>query len=244
VYEIFDTGYVGTGIRTLSTKALMKDKIDFNSLGLTEEEKKNAVGYFDPINSIYLLSFKQGGNKLIYCYDTRNGEWYPWENIQANCIIRKGDVLFFAGDDGHLKKLDRTLYSDWQDAAKTIRTPMVFERYSPLYKFEESGFASYWDYYLLEARMFYETSTLDVLAIFFNETVNKPSVVKNEVFVFGISKWGEAKWANSDYTDMVNQPNEIIFHNKSKFCQMKWFNDRDEPVEIFSDKWKGRLSGR
>jgi hypothetical protein len=92
--------------------------------------------------------------------------------------------------------------------------------------------------------MFYEPSTLDITAIFFDQTVSKPSAIKNEIMVWGVTKWGEGKWANADYSDMVNQPNEIIFHNKSKFCQMKWFNDRDEPIEIYSDKWKGRISAR
>lgn len=230
------------GFRTISTKSLMKDKIDFQALGLTKEEKKAAVGYFETEYSVYLLSFKKGTESHTYAYDVRNGEWYPWD-IHTNSIVRHNDVLFFA-NDGHLRKFDKGLYSDWDDKDKTIRIPMMFERYSPIYALEFSGFPSYWDYYLLEARMFYEPSTLDVITIFFDQTVEKPSAIKNEAMIWGKSKWGEAKWVNPGYSDIVNQPNEIIFHNKSKYVQMIWRNDLDEPVEIYKEVWKGRLSGR
>lgn len=243
VHEVFDTGAIDASVR-YSTRSLMKDKVDFDAIGLTEAEKQAAVAYYDPVYNMYILCFKQGTNNLAYCFDTRNGEWYPWDNIKANSLVRKGDVLYFAGDQGHLKKFDRNLCSDWDDVGKTTGTPVNLLRFSPLSALEFSGFESYWDYYLLESKQWKVPATLDINVVFYNVTVQKPTAVKNEVFVWGSSKWGDAKWGNPDFTDIVNQPNELAFHKKSKYVQVIWQNNRDEPVEIYKERWKGRTSGR
>jgi hypothetical protein len=244
VHEIYDTGFLDQGSRRYSTRSLMKDKIDFNALGLTEQEKQNAIGHFFPEWSIYLLCFKSGNTLLAYVYDTRNGEWYPWTNMDIKSIISSGGVLYYTGSDGHLRKFDRDLYSDWDDKDKTTGTPVHFQRYSPLLSVEFSGFSSMWDYYLVEAKQWLEPSSLDVVVNFTQTTsaIQVDGAWKNNVFVWGVSKWGEAQWANMNFTDIVNAPEQLIFHYPSKYCQVMWENNRDEPVEIYRDRWFVRPS--
>lgn len=242
VHEIYDTGAQDAGSRQYSTRSLMKDKIDFNAIGFTEAEKKAAVAYFD--QTLYILAIKQGANNYAFVYDTRNKEWYQWTNMKVKSMVKKGDILYYAGEDKHLRKLDKTLYSDWDNAGKTSGTAVYFQRYSPALALEFSGYESYWDYYLVEAKQFTVPSTLDIKVIFSASTVELLSALKNEIFVWGASKWGEAKWANVDYSDIVNEPNELIFHKKAKYAQIVWENNRDEPTELYKDRFKGRVSGR
>lgn len=244
VYEIYDTGFQDFGSRNYSTRYLMKDKIDFDEIGLTEDEKKAAVGYYSSKYNMYLLAFERDGKGYVYGYDTRNGEWYPWEGLKVKGFYELDGVLHFIDDSGHLKVFDANLYSDWHDKDRVGGTPVHFQRYSAAQAMEFSGFQSYWDYYLIEAQQWSVKSSLDVKAIFSTTTVELEHALQNELFVWGVSKWGQAKWANIDYTDNVNQPNELIFHKKAKYVQVVWDNNRDEPVEIFKDKWKGRPSRR
>lgn len=244
VHEIYDTGAIDTGSRQYATRSLMSDKVDFNALGLTDDEKKSATSYFDKDLQLYFLFFKQGENSWTYAYDVRNGEWYPWFNLDVLSMFRYNSILYFSGNDGHLKKLDQNLYSDWDDLNKTTGTPVHFKRYSPALSLEFSGYQSYWDYYLVEAKQWNVPSTLDITVVFSESTIDLKDALVNEVFTWGVSTWGKSKWTNVDYTDLVNEPSELIFHNKAKYCQVLWENNRDEPVTIYKDKWKGRISGR
>jgi hypothetical protein len=242
-HEIYDTGNADSSNR-YSTQSLMNNKIDFEALGLSEVEKKGASAYFDVDQFLYILTFKRGTDNLAYAYNTRNGEWYPWTNIVSESMVRKVDTLYYAGSEGNLRKFDEDLYSDWNESTKETGTPVYFKRYSPAISFEFSGYSSYWDYYLLEAKQWNVTATLDIGVVFSNTTVELLKALKNEIFVEGVTKWGEGKYANVDYTDIVNEPNELIFHKKSKYVQVIWENNRDEPVEIYKERWKGRISGR
>lgn len=244
VHEVFDTGLQDTGARQYSTRSLMKDKIDFSALGLTDAEKQAAVGFFYPDWSMYLLAFNQGVNKLIYAYDTRNGEWYPWDTLPIVSMISTGGILYFTGTVGHLKKFDTGLYTDWNESTKATGTAVYFQRYSPLLSFEFSGFDSMWDNYLVEARQFLVPSTLDVSVIFTNDTSTQSIIAawKNNVAVYGVSSYGTAVYANLQYTDIVNAPDPIYFHDKAKYVQILWGNNRDEPTEIYKDRFSGRLS--
>lgn len=244
VHEIYDTGAIDSGSRQYATRSLMKDKVDFNAIGLSESEKKAAVSYYDPYLNLYILCFTHGGENYAYCYDTRNGEWYPFTNIKAKGLINFNGVLYYAGSDKHLRKFDENLYSDWNDSAKTTGTPVWFKRYSPALALEFSGYPSYWDYYLAEAKQWSVPSTLDISVVFSENTVMLQDALINEVLTWSVSEWGKAKWTNVDYTDLVNEPNEIIFHKKAKYVQVLWENNRDEPVTVYKDRWKGRTSGR
>lgn len=112
--------------------------------------------------------------------------------------------------------------------------------------FEFSGFDSFWDAYLVESKQWNTPATLDISFVFSNSTQDFINVVAGEVFVEGISRWGYAKYANIDFTNLLNEPNEILFEYSqfSRYCQVIFENNRDEPVKIFKDKFKGRGSGR
>lgn len=247
VHEVYDTGILDTGTRQYSTRALMKDKIDFMALGLTEAEKEASIGYFDGPMSLYFLTFNRDGVNTTYVYDVRNGEWYPdWTGFTSKSYIRIDDVVYFGGSSGYLHKFDENLYSDWTNAAKTVGTPVHFKRYSPLLSLEYSGYASYWDYFLLEARQFLVPSSIDLQVIFSNETATDmtESPWKLNVAVYGSARYGVSRYANLQYTDIVNAPQRLVFKRKSKYIQVLLENNRDEPVEIFKDLWIGRTSGQ
>jgi hypothetical protein len=247
IHEIFDTGYQDTGSRQYATRSLMKDKIDFPALGLSDTEKKSMVGAFIPTWSVYLLSFKKGSVNYTYAYDTRNREWYTdWLTFNAAAFIDRLGTVYFGGSTGHLHKFDPDLNSDWNDRNKTTGTPIYFKRYSAAESLEFSGYESYWDKYLVESKQWETPSALDITFIFANQTIPMAQAIKNEIFVEGVSHWGVAKYANINFTDIVNEPNEVgfDFSPKSKYVQVLWENNRDEPVKIYKSKWKGRVSGR
>jgi hypothetical protein len=137
VHEVYNIADETGGVNQYATRSLMKDKIDFFALGLTEAEKTAAVGTFNTDLNVYLLSFNQGSTRLTYAYDVRNGEWYTdWTGFDAQAYTTLDDKLYFAGNTGHLHKFDKELYSDWNQVAKTSGTPVQFERYSPLLSLE------------------------------------------------------------------------------------------------------------
>jgi hypothetical protein len=241
-HEVYDTGLEGNGARRYSTRSIMKDKVDFKALGLTEDEKKAAFGYFDSNSSLYILRFNKGVSRLAYAYDTRNREWYPWTNIKANSIVRT-DQLHFAGETGHLHKFDDTIHSDWDDTAKTTGTPIDYYPISDMLFFEESGFSSYLDYLLVWAKQYSEKSSIDVSVVFFHSTQEMNEAIKNQYMVWDETAWGDAVWANLDFTDLVGKPARLIFKKKSFYFQVRFRNNRDEPVELYRYRLVGRTSG-
>jgi hypothetical protein len=247
VHEVYNIADETGGANQYSTRSLMKDKIDFEAIGLTESEKADARGYFDARLNLYLLSFNQGSTRITYAYDVRNGEWYTdWMGFNAQSYVSKDAQLYFAGNTGHLHKFDKDLYSDWNDSAKTTGSPVQFERYSPLLSLEFSGYASYWDYYLMEAKQFLVPATVNLQIIFGNTaaTTTSASPWKLNVAVYGVSRYGQARYANLQYTDIVNAPERLKFRGKkAKYVQMLWYNYEDQPVEVYKDKWIGRTSG-
>lgn len=246
-HEIYDTFALDTGVRQYATQSLMKDKIDFIKIGLTDTEKSGIVGFFDAQLSLYLVSFVKGGVNYTYAYDVRNGQWYTdWLTFSAKSYARVDETLYFAGSTGHLHKFDAHLNSDWNEKAKTTKTPIHFKRYGPASAAEFSGFESMWDAYLVESKQWLVTATLDITFIFSGNTDVMEKIIKNQVFIEDISEWDVAKYANIDFTDTVNEPGEILFEYSrlSKYAQVLWENDRDEPVKVYKEKWKARVSGR
>jgi hypothetical protein len=244
--EVFTAINDGGG-RQYATRSLMQGKIDFSKIGLTDAEKAAAVGVFHPEKFLYLLSFEKAGVDYTYAYDTRTREWYTdWLTFNAKSYTSLNGILYFGGSTGHLHKFDVDLNTDWNESTKATGTPVYFKRYSPALSFEFSGFPSMWDAYLVESQQFNVPSTLDITFIFSNNTDVMESIITNEIFVEGVSRWEYAKYGNANYTDIVNEPNEILFDYSrlSKYTQVLWENDRDEPVKIFKDKFKGRLSGK
>jgi hypothetical protein len=245
IHEIY-TSTLDTQGRQYATRGLMKETIDFAAMGFTEEEKTAAISKYIVSLNMYLLEITRDTTNYVYGFDTRNAQWYLWKNLQINSFIEDEGICYFAGDDGLLRVFDKDLYSDWDNIAKTTGDPVHFIRYSPAISAEFSGYPSMWDSYLVESQQWLVSATLDINFIFANNTDEMIKVIKNEVFVEGVSQWGFAKYANLNYTDLLNEPNEIMFDYSrlSKYVQVLWENDRDEPVKIFKDKWKGRTSQR
>jgi hypothetical protein len=245
VHEIYDTTILDSGTRQYATRALMKDKIDFTAIGLTESEKEAAVGYFDAPMSLYFLSFQKSSVNYTYVFDVRNGEWYPdWLTFNAKSYIRSEDTIYFAGSTGHLHKFDLDLYSDWNESTQATATPVHFRRYSPLLALEHTGYASYWDYYLIEQKVYNVPSSLDIYAIFTYSTTGVSFVFDTSSAVWDETDWDVAEWANEDFTEPVNEPRRYVYKKKSKYNQMLWDSPRDEPLEVYWDQWLGRLSGQ
>lgn len=249
MYEIYDTGYIdssGTGTRNYSTRSMMQEKIDFVGIGLTEDEKKAAVAVFHPQKFLYLLSFQKSSVNYTYAYDTRNKEWYTdWLTFHAKAYL-SSDELYFAGSMKKLQKFDVNLYDDWNEPTKTTGTIVYSKRYSPALSFEFSGFQSFWDAYLLESKQWLVQSTLDITFIFSANLDEMESIIKNEIFVENVSRWGFAKYANLNFTDTVNEPNEILFDYSrlSKYAQILIESPRSEPMKLFRELIKGRGSGK
>jgi hypothetical protein len=246
VHEVF-TAILDGGGRQYATRSLMQGKIDFSKLGLTDAEKAAAVGVFHAEKFLYLLSFQKGGVNYTYVYDTRNKEWYTdWLTINAKVYVSLNGTLYFGGATGHLHKFDENLYSDWNESTKTTGTPIYFKRYSPAVSLEFSGFESMWDAYVVETKQWFVPASLDITIIFAANTDVLANAIKNQVFVEDISQWDVAKYLNVDFTDAINEAGEIIFDYSrlSKYVQVLLENNRDQPVKVFKEKWKGRTSGR
>lgn len=243
VYIVTSSG----GSRQYATRSLMQGKIDFVGLGLTDAEKGAAVGVFHSEKFLYLLSFQKSGVDYTYAYDTRNKEWYTdWLTFNAKSYVSLNGTLYFAGSAKHLQKFDTTLFSDWNESTKSTGTFVFFKRYSNALSAEFSGFETFWDAYLVESKQWLVPATLDITFIFTSNTDVMANIIINEIFVEGVSRWGFARYANINFTDTVNNPNEILFDYSrlSKYTQVLWENNRDEPVKIFKDKFKGRSSGK
>lgn len=242
VHEIYDTGYEGEGSRRYSTRSLMKEKIDFNRIGLTDAEKAGAVAFFDSDLSLYILKFNKGTDRIVYAYDCRNSEWYPWENIKASGFVNVDQTLYYAGETGHLHKFDETLASDWDDEAQTTGTAIDFDVYTDLMEFEYTGFPSYLDYLIINAKQHDTVSTLDMQLITFSSTTDYDDAVDSQVMIWGVTAWGEGIWYNVNFTDLVGRPVRIVIKKKSYFFQIRFRNDRDELVKLYGFRLLGRVS--
>jgi hypothetical protein len=242
VYEIYDTQLLDTGSRRYATRSITVDKLDFEAIGLTEAEKTDAVGYFDARTNLYLLRFNRGAERLVYAYDTRNGEWYPWNNIKAAGFVRSGE-LYYAGETGHVHKFDANLGSDWNESSKTTGTPIDFYRVTDMVKFESTGQMSVLDEVIVNARQYSTRSSLDVSVVFYSSKQELEKALANQYMTWDVTAWDEAVWANLDYTDLVSAPKPLIFCKNSYYFQITFRNNRDELCEVYDMNLKGRASG-
>lgn len=245
VHEIFDTGAIDSGVRQYATRSLMKDKIAFLGVGFTSSEIAAARAEYDPDANLYKLWITRDTTYYCYVMDTRDAEWrlwtFPWD---VKVSLRFSGVAYFAGSTGHLHAFDEDLYTDWNESTQTTGTAVDFDVYSPLMSFEFSGYPSYLDYFLVEAKQWTVASLLDVYIIYTAGTVSLPSALRNQIFVWGETAWNEAEWANLDYTDILNNAKRIVIKKKAKYFQRRFRNNRDQPVLIYKEKYIGRLSNR
>lgn len=245
VHEVFDTGAIDTGVRQYSSRSLMNEKINFLGAGFTLTEMSQAYMEFDAESNLLKLWITR--NTTYYCYvmDVRDGEWrvwvFPWD---AKPSLRFNGFSYFAGSTGHLHKFDEDLYTDWNESTKSTGTPVDFDVYSGLLSFEFSGHPSYLDYLLIEAKQWTVPSKLDVTIIYGSGIVELLSALLNQIFVWGETAWSEAEWANTNFTDVVNNAKRLVFKKKGKYFQRRMRNNRDEPVLVYKEKYIGRLSNK
>lgn len=247
VHEIFTTVLDNRG-KQYATRNLMEGKIDFESIGFTEAEKSAAVATYYVSLSMYLLEIARDGTNYVYGFDTRNEEWYMWTGLTINTFIERNSVAYFAGD-GFLKQFDRSLNSDWTNYAMTTGTPVDFDRITGMIWFEDTGYESTLDYYILRLKQYDITATLDISLVYLQGTVDIDKAIQNQYAIWDTegSYWDEAIIANLDYTDLVSAPqrlsNRLQLPKKGFFFQLRWQNNRDEPVEVYSEKFIARTSG-
>lgn len=215
-----------------STKSLTKNQINFDELGLTKAEWAAAAGYF--YDSRYWLVYKKGATWLGFVYNTVDLQWYPVDNLVANCFYNDDDYFYFVGDHQHVKKFDSSLNSDWNEAAKTTGTPINDYWYSKLLSPKVTGLDHFWDFLLLEARQQYGASTIDIEVNTYNGNFQLMGALKTEIFVVGVTKIGDGQIANPRLTDFVNNAKRIGMFLKGQYAQVKISNPRDEPCEFFS----------
>src|SRR5690606_37274385 len=97
-----------------STRSVTEDKIDWDGLGVPKDDWAKATATF--YEGRYWLIYPKGSDWKGLVFDTREGEWFPVDNIAANTFYYDEDMLYFAGTDGHLKILDEDLLADYSDA--------------------------------------------------------------------------------------------------------------------------------
>lgn len=221
-----------------STRNVSNRDIDWQGLGVTVDEWRNAIAHFH--NGQYWLIYKKGTEYHGLVYDTHIKQWYPVKNIKAVNFYDDENHLYYVGPEGHVKVMDDNLYSDWDDKAKTIGTPIDFHWYSKMMTPKLTGFDHFWDILMVEAKQFPVQSSVDVEVNTYKDQYSAPSALKTAVFVWGQTKWGESQFANPKLTDDVNNAKRLRTFVKGQYAQVKLANDRDEPVQIYGLRYEVR----
>lgn len=245
INEIFSSTKDTEG-RQYATRNLMTDKIDFQAYGFTIAEKTAAIAKYVVQYSMYLLEITRNTTIYVFGYDTRNAEFYIWTGLTINAIIENDGIVYYAGN-GHLKKFDKNLNSDWADIAKTTGTPVNFDRISGMIWFEQTGYTSTLDYYILRLKTYAAIASLDISIIYLQDMVEVQEAIQNSFLTWDVSEWDASTWANIGFTDLVNAPQRLSHRlklpKKGFYFQVRLRNARDEPVELYSESFIGRNSG-
>lgn len=245
VYTI-NTVSLDTSAR-FSTRSVTRDQIKWDDLKLSTADIATASSWFR--DGYYWTVYKQGGVWKGFVFNTVDSQWYPIGGVSANAWYHDETYFYFAGDEGHLKVFDSTVYTDWSTAAKTAGTNTDFAKtwYMKLVTAldQPTGFDHLWDTLEVEAKQHNATSTIDVEVNTVSGNYTLAGAIKTEIMVVGVSKIGEAQIANTKLTDIVNNAKPIgPLGLKGQYAQVKLSNSRNEPVEIYSLKLKGRAIWR
>jgi hypothetical protein len=247
VYEIYDTGFIdssGGGSRNYATRSLMKDKFDFSDIGFTEAEKIGASAYFDSILNMYILTIYRGTNKYAIVYDVRNHEWTgKWENIKAESTVRWKDTLYYAGETKLLHAYDATLATDYDNLARSTGTIVDWDCYLDVIMMENTGFQSYLDYLIVNAKNYPTSSTIDITIVGTSDTSVYEDAVQSSYAAWDVSLWDFCVLVNADFSTIVGAPSRTLIKKKAYFFQVRLQNNRDELVELYKMKFIGRSSG-
>lgn len=215
-----------------STKSMTNNKINWNDLGVTNAEWESASAHF--YDGKYWLIYPKGTDWNGFVFDTDNGEWFPIDTIQANSFYHDEDYFYYAGDEGHLKVFDNSLYSDWDDSTLTTGTPINMYWYSKLMTPKLTGFRHFWDIMLIEARQTEDISSIDLEVNTFTDRFVLDDAVATTIMIVGVTPIGVGKISNAYLTDIVNNADRTEIFVKGQYSQTKLSNNRDEPVEVFS----------
>ncbi|UKS27204.1 hypothetical protein LOZ80_38090 [Paenibacillus sp. HWE-109] len=225
-----------------ATKSVTQFQIDFTSLGVSKTEWANATAYFK--DGRYWLIYKVGSAWKGLVFDTIDQQWRPVESISANSFYHDEDYFYFAGDEGHLKVFDSSLYSDWSTYNKAVGTgtPINWYWYSKLMTPKLTGYDHLWDILMIEAKQFNLSSTIDIEVNTYSGRYSLVGALKTEVMIIGVSKIGQAQIQNPNMTDYINNAKRIgPMGLKGQYAQIKMTNNRDEPVEVYSTKMEVRV---
>jgi hypothetical protein len=246
VYEVYDTGFIdstGSGSRNYATRSLMKDKIDFISYGFTSAEMTAAEAYFDSILNTYILTIKRSTTNYAFILDVRTKEWDLWDNIRAESTIRFNGMLYYAGATKLLHAYDATLAMDYDDFARTTGTIIDWDNYLDVIMLENSGFQSYLDEVIINAKSFPTASSIDITIVGTSDTTVYQNAVQSQYATWDTSLWDFCVLANLDFSTIVGAPSRTIVKKKGYFFQIRLRNNRNELVELYRIKLKGRTSG-
>ena len=241
IYSIYtiNTLSLDNSIR-YSSKSVTKMKVDWERLGVARTTlAQTATAYFH--NGQYWMVWKEDGKYRGLVFDTSAEAWYPIDNVTANAFYADEWGFYFAGDDGHFKTFDASLYSDYQDKAKTLKTPINLYWYSKITTPRLTGHDHLWDILIIQAKQQKAKSTLDVEVNTYKDNLVIPSAVKTAALVWGVTEWGESEWANEKLTDLINNPQRLRTFLKGQYVQIKLSNNRDEPMEIHGIRYEVRV---
>lgn len=228
-----------------ATRNVTNDKINWESLGVTNEEWAAATSYF--WNGFYWIVFKRGSEWVGLVYDTDSNEWFPIQGVRANDFYADSNAFYMLGSDatqGHLVKFDEIEYDtpsittsvvqDYDSATKTIGTPVIWNWYSKLLNPGLSGFKHLWDILLIECKQFASYSSIDVEVNALQGQYNVVGAIKSSIMIIGFSIIGEAEIANLNFTEFINNAKRLRIFLKSQYIQIKLSNSLGQPVELFN----------
>src|SRR5262249_8812277 len=151
------------------------------------------------------------------------------------------------GDDGALKRFDADLTDDWTDIGKTTGAPVDLDRISGMIAFEQTGYESTLDNYILRLKAYAEKSSLDVSIIHLRGMEEVQNATISTYAAWDVTEWGESAGANLSYTDILTSPQRLSWKlglpKKGHYFQVRWRNNRSEKVEIYGETFIGRASG-
>jgi hypothetical protein len=230
VYTI-DTVLIDSQAR-YSTRSVSRTQIDWKELGVTKDEWKRAVAHF--YDDKYWLIYPKGNEWHGLVFDTVFSNWYFINNIDANAFFDNSDTFLFASNTGHVKRIDDSLFSDWDDINRTTGKPIDMYWYSNLLTPKVTGMEHFWDIVIIEAKQHMHKSTVDLEFNTYDKRLQLSNQLKTEMMVWGSTVWGETQWPSINLTHFVNYADRLRVFQRGKYLQIKISNNRDEPIEIYN----------
>jgi len=221
-----------------STKSVTKN-ISWEALGVSNAEWTEAVAQFR--DGKYWFVYPKGSEWLGLVYNTLDSEWYPVDDIEARSFYQDENYFYYAGDNGQLRVFDDTLYSDWDDVAKTTATAVNAYWYSKLMNPKLTGLDHFWDVLMIEARQFMDTSSIDVEVNTYSGQYSLLQAIATSILIIGQTPIGVGQIANINLTDIINEAKRLETFLKGQYAQIKLANNRDEPFEVFSLIYETRI---